>query len=145
MRKDGPLPCVPIPCSPCHFSSFKVDWAESNPEKAEEIAANVQRFVRETLSMESVYDYMLRRLQDYRHLMKFNPVVRPGKDAKISSFDDLVTVMDMVMARMKLTDSKLLSDRFVAFNRGDRCCCNCPNIPAYQHLCPGKDLGWLEP
>ena len=95
--------------------------------------------------MDSVYDYMKRRLEDYRRLMKFNPVVRPGRDVHIGSFDDLVRVLDSVMKKMKMNTRAQLLEYFIAYNKGSRCCCDCPTNPAFQNLCPGKDLGWLEP
>ena len=123
---------------------LQFDWAQANPEKAEQIALNVQKLVKEELSMDSVYDYMLRRLQDYSSLMKFKPVVRPKSDEPIANFDGLVKVLSGVMKRMGLKERDRLLDRFVAFNKGDRCCTSCRDNPAFQHLCPGKDLGWLD-
>ena len=124
--------------------TVQVEWADQNPEKAEEIALNVQEFVRNKLSMESIYDYMMRRLSRYSTLLTFQPKVSKKEDTLITDFQSLVRTLDLTMKKVGTPQPDVKLDRFVAFHKGDRCCTKCPDIPHFQHLCPGKDLGWLE-
>lgn len=94
--------------------------------------------------MESIYDYMMRRLWDYRQIMTFQPVVGKNADMPITSFDSLVDVLGSVMKSRNAPNWQQNVDNFVKFQQGSQCCQMCNEIAEYQHLCPGKDLGWVE-
>mmetsp|Transcript_20616 Transcript_20616/g.49081 ORF Transcript_20616/g.49081 Transcript_20616/m.49081 type:complete len:446 (-) Transcript_20616:110-1447(-) len=134
---------VPIINSPkgfCNDLDKKMRWLRENPEKAASIARNVQEFVRDKLSMDSIYDFMFRRLLRLRELSRWRPHSNPTSDVHISSYEALVSLLRSVMKRSgnkpEHIDGQV--NGFVAFNKGDRCCANCRANPFFAHLCGPK-------
>nr|CAB3469534.1 unnamed protein product [Digitaria exilis] len=59
----------------CKSIKFAVDWGNKHPAQARLIGEQGSRFVREEMSMDYVYDYMLHLLTEYAKLLRYKPTV----------------------------------------------------------------------
>ncbi|CAL5044525.1 unnamed protein product [Urochloa decumbens] len=66
----------------CKSIKFAVDWGNKHPEQAQLIGEQGSRFVREEMSMDYIYDYMLHLLTEYAKLLRYKPTV-PEKAVEI--------------------------------------------------------------
>jgi hypothetical protein len=66
----------------CESIKFAVDWGNEHPVEAQLIGEQGSRFVREEMSMDNVYDYMLHLLTEYAKLLRYNPTI-PEKAVEI--------------------------------------------------------------
>ncbi|KAG2604272.1 hypothetical protein PVAP13_4NG044100 [Panicum virgatum] len=66
----------------CKSIKFAVDWGNEHPAQARLIGEQGSRFMREEMSMDYVYDYMLHLLTEYAKLLRYKPTV-PEKAVEI--------------------------------------------------------------
>ncbi|PUZ62168.1 hypothetical protein GQ55_4G335200 [Panicum hallii var. hallii] len=66
----------------CKSIKFAVDWGNGHPAQARLIGEQGSRFVREEMSIDYVYDYMLHLLTEYAKLLRYKPTV-PEKAVEI--------------------------------------------------------------
>jgi|UniRef100_A0A804QXR0 hypothetical protein len=66
----------------CKSINFAVGWGNEHPVQAQLIGEQGSRFVREELSMDYVYDYMMHLLTEYAGLLRYKPAV-PEKAVEI--------------------------------------------------------------
>ncbi|CAN6172566.1 unnamed protein product [Urochloa humidicola] len=66
----------------CKLIKFAVDWGNEHPAEAQRIGEEGSRFMREEMSMDYVYDYMLHLLTEYAKLLRYKPTV-PEKAVEI--------------------------------------------------------------
>ncbi|KAG8076744.1 hypothetical protein GUJ93_ZPchr0006g45040 [Zizania palustris] len=66
----------------CESIKLAVDWGNRHPATAQLIGEQGSRFVREQMSMDYVYDYMLHLLTEYGKLLRYKPTV-PEKAVEI--------------------------------------------------------------
>nr|CAB3467034.1 unnamed protein product [Digitaria exilis] len=66
----------------CKSIKFAVDWGNEHPAQARLIGEQGSRFVREEMSMDYVYDYMLHLLTEYAKLLRYKPTV-PEKAVEV--------------------------------------------------------------
>jgi hypothetical protein len=66
----------------CKSIKAAVDWGNKHPEQAQLIGEQGSQFVREEMSMDYVYDYMLHLLTEYAKLLRYKPTV-PEKAVEI--------------------------------------------------------------
>ncbi|XP_040381244.1 O-glucosyltransferase rumi-like isoform X1 [Oryza brachyantha] len=66
----------------CGSIKLAVDWGNAHPAAARRIGERGSRFVREQMSMDYVYDYMLHLLTEYGKLLRYRPAV-PEKAVEI--------------------------------------------------------------
>ncbi|XP_062233594.1 uncharacterized protein LOC133930846 [Phragmites australis] len=66
----------------CKSVKVAVDWGNEHPAQARLIGEQGSRFVREEMSMDYVYDYMLHLLTEYAKLLRYKPTV-PEKAVEI--------------------------------------------------------------
>ena len=66
----------------CKSIKFAVDWGNEHPAQARLIGEQGSRFVREEMSRDYVYDYMLHLLTEYAKLLRYKPTV-PEKAVEI--------------------------------------------------------------
>ncbi|KAL6606183.1 hypothetical protein ACP70R_041836 [Stipagrostis hirtigluma subsp. patula] len=59
----------------CKSIKVAVDWGNKNPAQAQLIGEQGSRFMREEMSMDYVYDYMLHLLTEYAKLLRYKPTV----------------------------------------------------------------------
>ncbi|EXC27339.1 hypothetical protein L484_001075 [Morus notabilis] len=59
----------------CKSIKFAVDWGNSHKKKAKSIGKAGNRFIKEELKMEYVYDYMFHLLNEYAKLLQFKPTI----------------------------------------------------------------------
>ncbi|KAL6606182.1 hypothetical protein ACP70R_041835 [Stipagrostis hirtigluma subsp. patula] len=59
----------------CKSIKVAVDWGNEHPAEAQLIGEQGSRFVREEMSMDYVYDYMLHLLTEYSKLLRYKPTV----------------------------------------------------------------------
>ncbi|KAJ8749042.1 hypothetical protein K2173_013486 [Erythroxylum novogranatense] len=62
----------------CRSIEFAVEWGNTHPDKAQAIGKAGSEFIRESLKMEYVYDYMFHSLNEYAKLLKFKPRIPEG-------------------------------------------------------------------
>ncbi|TVU35884.1 hypothetical protein EJB05_17791, partial [Eragrostis curvula] len=63
----------------CRSIKAVVDWGNQHPEQAQLIGEQGSRFVKEEMSMDHLYDYMLHLLTEYAKLLRYKPTI--PKDA----------------------------------------------------------------
>ncbi|CAN6191037.1 unnamed protein product [Urochloa humidicola] len=66
----------------CKSIKFAVDWGNKHPAQVQLIGEQGSRFVREEMSMDYIYDYMLHLLTEYAKLLRYKPTV-PEKAIEI--------------------------------------------------------------
>ncbi|EER87863.2 protein O-glucosyltransferase 1 [Sorghum bicolor] len=66
----------------CKSIKFAVDWGNEHPAQAQLIGEQGSQFVREEMSMDYIYDYMLHLLTEYAKLLRYKPTV-PEKAVEI--------------------------------------------------------------
>ncbi|KAH1080918.1 hypothetical protein J1N35_020679, partial [Gossypium stocksii] len=61
----------------CRDLKFAVEWSNNHPHEAQAIGKARSKFIKETLTMQNVYDYMFHLLNEYSKLLKFKPTIPP--------------------------------------------------------------------
>ncbi|KAL6606184.1 hypothetical protein ACP70R_041837 [Stipagrostis hirtigluma subsp. patula] len=59
----------------CKSIKVAVDWGNEHPAQAQLIGEQGSRFMREEMSMDYIYDYMLHLLTEYAKLLRYKPTV----------------------------------------------------------------------
>ncbi|PAN25758.1 hypothetical protein PAHAL_4G323500 [Panicum hallii] len=66
----------------CKSIKFAVNWGNEHPTQVQLIGEQGSRFVRDEMSMDYIYDYMLHLLTEYAKLLRYKPTV-PEKAVEI--------------------------------------------------------------
>lgn len=97
----------------CRSIKHAVDWGNAHADRAQEMAGNASRFIREELTMDRVYDYMFHLLTEYARLLRYRPAVPRGAAE--------VTVESMIRGRRGL-ERQFMVDTLAASASGDGPC-----------------------